>query len=88
MAQQVGSTSGTAATSRETEVSPGGASELTSESRTAGGASGGASVVTEADWQEPGSPEPAGLGPAVTIDPSGGLSWHTQNSQENTSSSA
>ena len=64
MTQQMGSASGTAPASRETEVAPGGASELTSESMTAGGASGGASVVTEADWREPGSPEPAGLGPA------------------------
>ena len=59
MTQQMGSASGTAPASRETEVAPGGASELTSESMTAGGASGGASVVTEADWREPGSPEPA-----------------------------
>jgi len=58
MAQQVGSTSGTAATSRETEVTPGGASESTSEPTqptsgaapggAPGGISGGASGVTEA----------------------------------------
>src|SRR5580704_13179039 len=63
MTQQMGSTSGTAPASRETEVTPGGASELTSEPMTAttsGGASGGTPVVTEADWQEPGSAGPAG----------------------------
>jgi Stage II sporulation protein E (SpoIIE)/GAF domain len=64
MTRQMGSASGTAPASRETEATPGGASELTSESMTAGGASGGAPGVTEADWQEPGSAEPAGLGPA------------------------
>src|SRR5215469_5569691 len=51
MTQQMGSASGTAPASREKEIAP-------------GGASGGASVVTEADWHEPGSPSPAGLGPA------------------------
>jgi serine phosphatase RsbU (regulator of sigma subunit) len=67
MTQQMGSTSGTAPASRETEVTPGGASELTSEPMTAatsGGASGGTPGVTVADWQEPGSAEPAGLTPA------------------------
>src|SRR5580693_8314563 len=67
MTQQMGSTSGTAPASRETEVTPGGASELTSEPMTAttsGGASGGTPEVTEADWHEAGSAEPAGLMPA------------------------
>src|SRR5260370_24513274 len=67
MTQQMGSASGTAPASRETEVTPGGASELTSEPMTAatsGGASGGTPGVTEADWQEPGSTEPAGHMPA------------------------
>jgi serine phosphatase RsbU (regulator of sigma subunit) len=68
MTQRMGSASGTAPASRETEavteVTPGGASELASESMTDGGASGGAPGVTAADWQEPGSAEPAGLGPA------------------------
>ena len=67
MTQQMGSTSGTAPASRETEVTPGGASELTSEPMTAttsGGASGGTPGITEADWQEPGSAEPAGPVPA------------------------
>src|SRR5580692_10227478 len=63
MTQQMGSTSGTAPASRDTEVTPGGASELTSEPMTAttsGGASGGTPVVTGADWQGPGSAGPAG----------------------------
>src|SRR6202021_3029727 len=59
----MGSTSGTAPASRETEVTPGGASGLTSELTTAA-TSGGASGVTDAGWQEPGSTEPAGPGPA------------------------
>ena len=63
MTQQMGSTSGTAPASRETEVTPGGASGLTSELTTAA-TSGGASGVTDAGWQEPGSTEPAGPGPA------------------------
>ena len=63
MTQQMGSTSGTAPASRETEVTPGGASELTSEPMTAA-ASGGAPGITVADWHEPGSAEPAGLTPA------------------------
>src|SRR6202035_845983 len=67
MTQQMGSTSGTAPAARDTEVTPGGASELTSEpmmAATSGGASGGTPGVTVADWQEPGSAEPAGPGPA------------------------
>jgi serine phosphatase RsbU (regulator of sigma subunit) len=68
MTQQMGSASGTAPGSRETEATLGGASALTSESMTAGGASGGAPGVTVpvviAERQEPGSPEPAGLVPA------------------------
>ena len=71
MTQQMGSTSGTAPASRETEVTPGGASELTSEPMTAatsGGASGGTPGVTEADWQEPASTEPAGSMPAGSAD--------------------
>src|SRR6202021_4240156 len=59
----MGSTSGPAPASRETEVTPGGASGLTSELTTAA-TSGGASGVTDAGWQEPGSTEPAGPGPA------------------------
>src|SRR3984957_8301415 len=59
MTQQMGSTSGTAPASRETEVTPGGASELITAAT-----SGGTSGVTEADWQQPGSAGPAGLGPA------------------------
>ena len=51
MTQQMGSTSGTAPVSRDTEVTP-------------GGASGGTPGVTEADWQEPDSTEPAGSMPA------------------------
>jgi serine phosphatase RsbU (regulator of sigma subunit) len=49
MAQQVGSTSGTAATSRETEVAPGGASGVTEADRREPGSA------------EPSGPEPAGL---------------------------
>jgi serine phosphatase RsbU (regulator of sigma subunit) len=64
MTQQMGSASGTAPAARETEATPGGASALTSEPMTAGGASGGAPGVTVADRQEPGSAEPAGLEPA------------------------
>src|SRR5579864_3272069 len=67
MTQQMGSTSGTAPAARETEVTPGGASELTSEPMTAttsGGASGETPGVTEADWQEPGTAEPTGPMPA------------------------
>jgi len=64
MTQQMGSASGTAPVSRANEAAPGGASGLTSESMTNGEASGGAPRVTEADWQEPGSAEPAGLRPA------------------------
>jgi serine phosphatase RsbU (regulator of sigma subunit) len=64
MTQQMGSASGTAPASRETEVTPGGASDLTSESMTDGGASGGAPGLTVADWHEPGSGEPAGPRPA------------------------
>src|SRR3984957_10565136 len=67
MTQQMGSTSGTAPASRDTEVTPGGASERSSErmmAATSGGASGGTPGVTVADWQEPGSAEPAGPGPA------------------------
>jgi hypothetical protein len=60
MTQQMGSASGTAPASRETEATPGGASELMSESMTNGEASGGTPGVTEADWQEPGSTVPAG----------------------------
>ena len=59
MTQQMGSTSGTASAARETEVAPGGASELTSESMTEA-TSGGASGGTDADWQEPVSTGPAG----------------------------
>src|SRR5580704_5681033 len=71
MTQQMGSTSGTAPASRDTEVTPGGASELTSEpimAPTSGGASGGTPGVTEADWQEPDSTEPAGSMPAGSAD--------------------
>jgi serine phosphatase RsbU (regulator of sigma subunit) len=64
MTQQMGSASGTAPASRETEAAPGGASELTSQSMTNGEASGGAPGVTEADWQEPASTAPAGSRPA------------------------
>jgi serine phosphatase RsbU (regulator of sigma subunit) len=60
MTQQMGSASGTAPASRETERAPGGASELTSQSLTIGGASGGAPGITEPDWQQLGSREPAG----------------------------
>src|SRR5580704_7347346 len=70
MTQQMGSTSGTAPAARETEVTPGGASELTSEpimAATSGGASGGTPGVTEADWQEPDSTEPAGSMPAGPV---------------------
>ena len=67
MAQQMGNTSGTAPASRDTEVTPGGASERTSEPTTAA-TSGGASGVTEADWQEPDSTEPAGAMPAGSAD--------------------
>jgi serine phosphatase RsbU (regulator of sigma subunit) len=63
MTQQMGSSSGTAPASRETEVTPGGASELTSELTTTA-TSGGTPGVTNADWPEPGSAEPAGPGPA------------------------
>jgi hypothetical protein len=48
MTQQVGSASGTAPATRENEVTPGGASELTSQSLTEGGASGGAPRVAAA----------------------------------------
>jgi len=64
MTQQMGSASGTAPVSRETQVTPGGASELTSESMTEGEAPGGAPGISDSDWQEPGSAEPAGAVPA------------------------
>ena len=63
MTQQMGSTSGTAPAARDTEVAPGGASDLTSEPMTAA-ASGGTPGVTEAGWQPPDSTGPAGLTPA------------------------
>jgi serine phosphatase RsbU (regulator of sigma subunit) len=63
MTRQMGSASGTAPASRETEVTPGGASELTSESMTAGGASGGAPEVTAA--RSAGRPKPGTDGPAA-----------------------
>jgi len=71
MTQQVGSTSGTAPVSREADVTPGGASELMSEPMTeapSGRASGGAPGITEADWPEPGSADPAGPRPAGAED--------------------
>src|SRR5579859_6771174 len=63
MTQQMGSTSGTAPAARDTEVAPGGASDLTSEPMTAA-ASGGTPGVTEAGWQPPDSTGPAGPTPA------------------------
>ena len=51
MAQQVGSTRGTAAASPETEITPGGASEVTSEMAQGGMAAGAAAA--EAGQQEP-----------------------------------
>src|SRR5579871_5423320 len=62
MTQKMGSTSGTAPAARDTEVAPGGASDLTSEPMTAA-ASGGTPGVTEAGWQPPDSTGPAGPTP-------------------------
>jgi serine phosphatase RsbU (regulator of sigma subunit) len=56
MTQQVGSTSGTAPAARQTEVTPGGAPEPTTES-TSGGMSGGTSDLTQPGWQAPVSAE-------------------------------
>src|SRR5579859_5454240 len=67
MTQQMGSTSGTAPAARDTEVAPGGASDLTSEPMTAA-ASGGTPGVTEAGWQPPDSTGPAGPTPAGTAE--------------------
>jgi hypothetical protein len=53
MTRQMGSASGTAPASRESEATPGGASELMSESMVDGEASG----ITGADWPEPGTAE-------------------------------
>ena len=58
MTQQMGSTSGTAPASRDAEVTPGGASELTSESVT-DTAPGGASGIAVADREQPASTGPA-----------------------------
>ena len=58
MTQQMGSTSGTAPASRDAEVTPGGASELTSESVT-DTAPGGASGIAVADREQPPSAGPA-----------------------------
>ena len=60
MTQQMGSTSGTAPASRDAEVTPGGASELTSESVT-DTAPGGASGIAVADREQPASAGPASL---------------------------
>ena len=58
MAQQVGSTRGTASASPDTEITPGGASEVTSEV-----APGGTAVAAEA-----GQLEPVGVGPQADAD--------------------
>ena len=67
MTQQMGSTSGTAPASRDAEVTPGGASELTSESVT-DTAPGGASGIAVADREQPASAGPAS--PASETGPS------------------
>ncbi len=66
MTQQMGSTSGTAPAARESEVMPGGASDLRSES-TDDAVPGGASGITVAERQPPASSAtegPATEGPA------------------------
>ena len=87
MTQQMGSTSGTAPASRDAEVTPGGASELTSESVT-DTAPGGTSGVAVADREQPASTGPASASDTSASDTSASDTGNTGTSSTGTSSTS